>query len=119
MTNSRRENNLQWRDLVTEARAGLIPECDDKEDEIQGRMKRTARVVRILKVHAGLPTCGSEEQAVTDLIADLRHYCQQAGLSFRRLDRAGYALYLEEKTGRRYPHGDVTFPKPVAGPPVK
>jgi hypothetical protein len=89
--------NSRWRDLVTEARAGLIPECDAIEDEMRARMKRTARVVRILKRHAGLPTCGSEEQAITDLIADLRHYCQHVGLPFHKLDRAGYVLHLEEK----------------------
>jgi hypothetical protein len=105
MTNRRRRNKARWRELVIEARAGLIPECDDVEDEIRARMKRTARVVRILKGHARLPTCGSEDQAVTDLIADLRHYCHCQGLSFHKLDRAGYALYLEEKMGR----GDVRF----------
>lgn len=100
MSSRGRENNSQWRDLVTEARAGLIPECDDIEDEIRARTKRTARVVRILKANAALPTCGSEEQAITDLIADLRHYCQFASLSFYKLNQAGYALHLEEKSAK-------------------
>jgi hypothetical protein len=99
MTNKGRQES-RWPDVVTEARAGLIPECDDIEDEISARMKRTTKVVRILKAHARLPTCGSEEQAITDLMADLRHYCHDEGLSFRKLDRAGYLLHLEEKTGR-------------------
>src|SRR4051794_20489949 len=101
MTNRKPENNVR-RELVTEARAGLIPECDDIEDERRARIKRTARLIRTLKAHARLPTCGSEHQII-DLMADLRHYCQQYGLPFEKLDWAGYELHLEEKAGWQDP----------------
>jgi hypothetical protein len=92
----RRQNKAQSIDLVIEARAGLIPASDDVADERRARMNRTARVVRTIKAYAGLATCGSEHQAITDILADLRHYCDCEGLAFYKLYNAACALYLEE-----------------------
>src|SRR6202049_2283664 len=97
MTNKKRQHKPRFSAVVIEARAGLIPESDDTEDERRARMDRTIRVLRILKAHARLPTCGSEGQAITDLIADFRHYCHWSSLPFHNFYRAANALYLEEK----------------------
>ncbi len=99
MPNRRQQKKPRWSDLVVEARAGLIPESDDIADEKRARMKRTARVVRTVKAHAKLATCGSEDRAITDILADLRHYCDCKGLPFHKLYRAAYALYLDEADG--------------------
>ncbi len=38
--------------------------------------------------------------AVTDVLADVRHFCDRHGLCFGDLDRAAYGHYLEELRGR-------------------
>jgi hypothetical protein len=37
------------------------------------------------------------EATLVDLLADLRHYCDRAGLDFAACDRAAYCHYCEEK----------------------
>ncbi|MGA9937393.1 MAG: hypothetical protein WBP92_04050 [Candidatus Acidiferrales bacterium] len=39
----------------------------------------------------------SEEHAITNILADLRHYCYYKGLQFDELDAAADALYLDDK----------------------
>ncbi len=46
-----------------------------------------------------LAGCGSENLAITDIISDLRHYCEEKGLSFHKLNKAAYTQYLEEVAG--------------------
>jgi hypothetical protein len=84
--------------LVREARAGLIPASDGMLDEIRTRTNYTARMVRAAKSHLGSSERVSEEHAITNILADLRHYCDYGGLVFKELDAAGDALYLEDKT---------------------
>jgi len=83
--------------LVREARAGLIPASDDLMDEIRARTNYTARMVRTAKSHLRSVNRVSEEHAITDILADLRHYCDYKGLQFEQLDAAADALYLEDK----------------------
>jgi hypothetical protein len=84
-------------DLVREARAGLIPASDHIADEKCARMNCTARIIRTAKTYLGTVTRVSEEQAITSILADLRHYCDCKGLAFRKFHAAAYALYLEDK----------------------
>jgi hypothetical protein len=37
-----------------------------------------------------------DESVVADLLADLRHWCDQSGWNFDALDRQGYNHYLRE-----------------------
>jgi hypothetical protein len=84
-------------DLVREARAGLIPKSDDIADEIRTRTGRTARIIRMAKAYSGSLKRVSDEQAITSILADLRHYCDCEGLAFSKFHAAAHALYLEDK----------------------
>lgn len=83
---------------VREARAGLITEFDDIADEIRVRTNRMARVIRTVKRSLGSVAKVSEEEAITDILADLRHYCDVSGMSFRKLHTAARARYVDDKT---------------------
>jgi hypothetical protein len=99
MFNRRQPSNRRHTALVIQARAGLIPASDDVEDERRARMKCTARVGFGVKAYARRATCGSEDLAIAEILAHLRHYCDSKGLAFCKLDAAGYALYVQEVNG--------------------
>jgi hypothetical protein len=44
----------------------------------------------------GLGDPALDESVVADLLADLRHWCDQSGWDFGVLDRQGYNHYLQE-----------------------
>jgi hypothetical protein len=90
-------NKARRIDFVREARAGLIPASDDIADERRLRTNQTARIIRIVKTHSGSVARVSDDLAITNILSDLRHYCDCRGLGFKKLDKAACALYLEEK----------------------
>jgi hypothetical protein len=96
-TRTKKKNNTRPIDLVREARAGLIPESDNTASEIRKRMNQTARLICTAKAHLGSVTHVSDEQAITTILADLRHYCDCKGLQFRKFHAIAYAVYLEDK----------------------
>ncbi|MGI9072367.1 MAG: hypothetical protein ACR2JB_13875 [Bryobacteraceae bacterium] len=96
MPENKQLRNARSAALVIEARAGLIPASDHIADEIHARKDRTARIDRTVKAYAKLPACGSDYRAITDILADLRHYCDTVGLNFRELDAAAYQQYEDE-----------------------
>jgi hypothetical protein len=104
---------------VVEARAGLIPASDDAADEIRARTNLTVRIIRTVKPYLGSRRRVSDDLAITNILSDLRHYCDFRGLAFEKLDRAAYQLYSEEKTFEARwstPHGyleRVTYPQPT------
>jgi hypothetical protein len=81
---------------VSQARAGLIPASDDAADEKSARMNHTASVIRTVKAYSGTASRVSDDQAITNVLADLRFYCDCTGREFKKLDRVAYAQYLEE-----------------------
>jgi hypothetical protein len=83
---------------VVKARAGLIPASDDAADEIRARTNLTVRIIRTVKPYLGSVRRVSDDLAITNILSDLRHYCDCRGLAFEKLDRAAYQLYSEEKT---------------------
>jgi len=97
MSERRRISKTRRIDLVREARAGLIPKSDDTADEIHTRTNRTRRIIRTAKTYLGSVTRVSEEQAITSILADLRHYCDSQGLGFHKFHKSALALYLEDK----------------------
>ena len=101
MPNKKRSTKTRRAALIVEARAGLIPASDDIEDEVRSRMDRTARIGRIVKVYARLLEHGSENLAISDNLADLRHYCNGKRLAFRELDTAACERYQEEEAQSR------------------
>ncbi len=96
MPNKRHLNNARRAVLVLEARAGLIPASDAIENEQRVRMKCIGRVV---KAYAKLVSARSgdwDHLAITNILADLRHYCDYKGLAFEELGAAASEQYLED-----------------------
>jgi len=90
---------LRHNNRVIEARAGLIPACDDVADEMHARMSARARVLQSVKSYARAVTNGSESQAVIDILTNLRHCCDCKGLKFHTLNEAANEFYLQELDG--------------------
>jgi hypothetical protein len=67
-------------------------------DEGRARIARVERVIHTVKAYLGSAAHVTDSQAITDLLADLRHICDYKGLAFRKLDRAAVALYDDENT---------------------
>jgi hypothetical protein len=53
-------------------------------------------------------------QAVKDLLGDLRHFCDRAGVDYAAADRSGYRTYREERA--EDPAGSGVLSTPEAGP---
>lgn len=88
------------RDLaVIKARAGIIFESDDMEDERLAGVRAKGRVFRYIRAYAKSSTYGSEAQAVVDILAYVREYCDQKGLAFHKLEAAAHEAYLGEPVG--------------------
>ncbi len=83
--------------LVREARAGLIPISDATVAEKQARLDRASRIIRTLKPFLGSVARVSDDHAITNVLAYLRHYCDHKGLAFSKLGTEARRLYLEEK----------------------
>jgi hypothetical protein len=98
MPNRRQKNKSRRVNPVAEARAGLIPASDDVADEIRARTNLTLRIIRTVKPYLGSARRVSDDLAITNILSDLRHYCDSRGLAFEKLDRAANQLYSEEKT---------------------
>ena len=119
MSNRKQMSNARRIELVREARAGLIPESDNWENERRVRTSLTLRMIRTAKTHLGSVARVSDDLAITNILSDLRHYCDCKGLAFKKLDRAAYALYSEVKSdesGWLAPPGnleDVTYWQPA------
>jgi hypothetical protein len=92
MPNNKQLNNIHCAARILDARAGLIPASDDIEDELNAR---TARIGRTVRAYAKL-THGRDDLAITDILHDLRHYCDQKALAFDQLDTPAYEHYLED-----------------------
>jgi hypothetical protein len=97
MPKRKQMSNTRRLDLMREARAGVIPGSDNIANEIRLRTKRTARIIRTAKTYLGSVTRVSDDQAITDILTRLRHYCDIKGLAFRKFHTAAYALYTEDK----------------------
>jgi hypothetical protein len=97
MPNRRQQYKVRHAYLMVDARAGLISASDDILNERRVRTIRTARIIRTVKPYLGSVKRVSDELAIANILADLRHYCDCAGLAFGRLQKAAQALYLDGK----------------------
>lgn len=64
--------------------------------DIKAIDKAEARITFMLSAY--LDGC-EEFEAVTDLLADIRHYCDRRGLSFSECDKQAHQHYLAEVFG--------------------
>jgi hypothetical protein len=101
MPSKKLSNDTRSVALILEARAGLIPESDWVSEEIRARMDRTARIGRVVNSRARLLTRGSDGLAISEILADLRHYCDSKGLAFEELDAAASENYQDEASQSR------------------
>jgi hypothetical protein len=97
----KRPNKVFHSASVIEARAGLIPESDWIAEEVLARIGRTARIGRVIESHARSLTRGSRPMAISEILADLRHYCDNKGLTFEELDSAASENYEDEASQSR------------------
>jgi|SRR5277367_3197651 len=96
MPSTRLSVNKRQAALILEARAGLIPESDWIAEEARARINRTAQLSRVVVSHAKRLTNGSVGLAVTEILTDLRHYCDAKGLVFEELDAVASENHLDE-----------------------
>lgn len=92
MPDKKPTNNARRTASIIEARAGLIPESDHIENELNTRVALIARAVR---VYSKLTRC-RDDLAIIDILNDLRHYCDTRALAFEKLDAAAREYYLED-----------------------
>jgi hypothetical protein len=58
---------------------------------------RAAVITRAIRAaYKDHPNVGAYDYSVTDLLTDIRHYCDANGLDFAHLDRIAYSHYCEE-----------------------
>jgi hypothetical protein len=75
-----------------EARAGLSFTSDHVKNELFASTSRIAPTVQLCaKSRPG------QSVAITDMLTDLRHYCDTSGLSFDELDALACENYWDEK----------------------
>lgn len=98
MPHRKQMSNARHIDFVREARAGLIPASDNMADETRARTNHTECIIRTAKTYLGSMTRVSDDLAITNILSDLRHYCDCKGMAFKKLDKAAHAVYMEEKT---------------------
>jgi hypothetical protein len=96
MPNRGQQNKSRRVNLVIKARVGLIPASDDMANEIHVRTKQTAGIIHTTKKYLGSAACVSDDLAITNILSDLRHYCDTKRLAFNKLDKAARALYLKD-----------------------
>jgi hypothetical protein len=79
---------------------GIIYASDELADEGRARLDRMARIMRIVKTSLGSVARVTDGEAITDLLADLRHYCDCKDLAFSALNQKAIESYEDEVTGR-------------------
>jgi hypothetical protein len=94
MPNKEQLKHARAEALVRRARAGVIPASDHIDAEINARVARIARTVSVYAKLAG--NCGRDDLAISDMLQDLRHYCDSKGLAFDERDTRAYECYLED-----------------------
>jgi hypothetical protein len=77
---------------VIAARAGLIPASDWIDYELEVRVGHIARAVGSYAKRSR----GRDDLAITDILQDLRHYCDSKGLAFGDLDEKAREYYRED-----------------------
>jgi hypothetical protein len=92
MPNKKYLSPLRYPAHVIKARAGLIPESDHIQHELN---LRTASIGRTVEVYARREQ-GRHDLAITEILQDLRHLCDSHGLAFQELDRTAAEYYQED-----------------------
>ena len=85
-------------------------EDDDKELTPKDRAEFVSRIEQVSPYDEGLDAHGnmvSPAEFMTDLLTDIRHYCDARGVDFAACDRAAYSHYVNERPDGRQLLGEV------------
>ena len=80
--------------LIAEARAGVIFTSDSIRAEL---LAATSRIAFAVRAYAKSAKAGPDDQAITDILVDLRHFCDSNGLVFDELNAAAVEHYWDQK----------------------
>jgi hypothetical protein len=80
--------------LIVEARAGVSFTSDYVGAEL---FAATSSIARALKAYVKSARPGTDDRAITDILVDLRHYCDSKGLVFEDLNAVAEQHYWDEK----------------------
>lgn len=67
------------------------------ETDLLHRVEKAGAALQGYLENRESPTLDTNETALVDLLADLRHWADANGLDLGKADRLGYHHYLEEK----------------------
>jgi hypothetical protein len=94
MRHKKQPNASVNRAVVREARAGIVFACDHIEAELSAAISHIGHTVN---AYTEVFHHSSADRAITDILADLRHYCDRNGLVFDTLNAAAEQQYLVDK----------------------
>lgn len=77
----KRTKRVRLSNVAISARAGLIPACDDLADEAEARLNHAVHLVRTMRRVAPYTSRANQGYVLTEILADLKHYCATKGLS--------------------------------------
>jgi hypothetical protein len=80
--------------LILKARAGLAFACGHVDAEL---FAATSRIGHTVKAYAKLHKHGADDRAITEMLVDLRHYCDRKELMFDELNTAAGQHYQDAK----------------------
>jgi hypothetical protein len=90
---SSRQRKIDSRSTVTQqARSGLVFASDHVRNELSASTSRIAPTVETYS-----KSRSDHRAAITDMLIDLRHYCDAKGLSFDEFDASACERYWDEK----------------------
>src|ERR1700722_18157880 len=82
MPNRRQKDKPRSINRKARPHSRIISEADDMADEIRMRTRLTAKIIRAAKPHLGSADRLSDDLAITNILSDLRHYCDYRGIEF-------------------------------------
>ena len=80
--------------LIVEARAGIIFASDHVAAEL---LAATSSIARAVRAYVKPAKRGADDRVITDILVDLRHYCDGKGLVFDELNATAEERYWDEK----------------------
>jgi hypothetical protein len=80
--------------LIAKARARVILTSDNIRSEL---LAATSRIALAIRAYSKSAKPGRDDQAITDILVDLRHFCDSKGLVFDDLNAAAVEHYWDQK----------------------
>ena len=105
--------NADTLDAIADVVRSFVPqppgppaEDDDKELTPEDRAEFVSRIEQVSPYDEGLDAQGnmvSPSEFMTDLLTDIRHYCDARDVDFAACDRSAYGHYVAERHGEAHP----------------